>query len=321
MMFPVIISVLLLAASLHGEDLPRSIRVLTLKGPTGMGMMELLEKGKLLLPDGRSIPLEVEIASSPELADARMAGGQADFSTIPVNQAARLRTKGVDIRLGGVNVWGVMYLLALEPSAVLKADPWKALRGQTVHSTGRGASPDAVVRTLAGLHGLDPEKDMSLDYRFNQVQIAALMAEGKISLAFLPEPFATGVLRKNTSAAIILDVQKDWAATHGGREIPQGGLAVSGSFADRWPLVARAFLDAYRDSTATASDPASADRIAALGLGIDADSYRLAVLRLNLRYRSGIQSRKDVEAYLSALSGQEGSSPTVKLPDPAFYME
>lgn len=316
------LAVALLPVMAQDAGLPETIRVMTLKGPTGMGMFSLMESGWLVLGNGRKVRLEVELAGTPDLVDARLVSGQVDFCTLPVNQAARLYNKGAGIQLGGVNVWGVLYLVSTELPTGDSRSVWQALAGKTIHSTGKGASPDAVFRTLAQKNGLDPERDLVLDYRFNQMQLATMMLEGQIKTAFLPEPFATRVLAGVPAARVAIDLQQDWAVAFAGARIAQGGIVVRRDFARQWPELTKAFLAAYAGSTAQATTAADAPaRIEKLGLGIDAKSFALARQRLNLEYRSAVESKADVLVYLGVLQANNPADIGGRLPDGAFFFQ
>jgi NitT/TauT family transport system substrate-binding protein len=295
---------------------PQQIRLVTLKGPTGIGMLALLEKKALVLADGRTVPLQIEVAGSPDIMDARVAARQADFVTLPVNQAARLYNLGTGLKLGGVNIWGVLYLLAADPVP----DGWAGLKGKRIYSTGKGATPDIVLRDLASRNGIDPDRDFVLDYSYGQVELAQLMLAGKIDLACLPEPFVTRILGKKPAVRVALDLQKEWAAAYAGGLIAQGGIAVAGEFAAAYPALTRELLAAYGQSTREAATaPDAPARVAALELGIDAPSFRASLPRLNLAYRDATESRKAVEAFLAAFVSFDPASVGGKLPDSGFY--
>jgi NitT/TauT family transport system substrate-binding protein len=319
--FTIIAAVLAAATGLAAQGaatfpVPDVIRITTLKGPTGIGMLTLMEQKKLVLADGRSVPLQIEAVGTPDIVDARIAARQADAVTLPVNQAARLYNLGTGLRLGGVNIWGVLYLVSADPATT----DWKALKGKRIYSTGKGATPDIVFRELAARNGLDPERDLILDYSYGQVELAQLMIAGKVETACLPEPFVTRILLKKPALKLTMDLQAEWAKQNQGALIAQGGIALAQDFAAKYPELARALLAAYAASNAEAVKAADVpQRVAALDLGIDADSFRASLLRLNLRYLDAVQARPMVEPFLKSFIGFDPASIGGKLPDAAFY--
>lgn len=309
---------------LFAQKLPETIHVTTLKGPTGMGMMKLLEDKVLTLKDGRSVRIEFEIAGSPDIVDARILSGQADFVTLPVNQAARLYTKTQSLKLAGVNVWGVLYLVSLDPglkdiSQVDGSFDFSKLKGKTLYNTGKGASPDLLLRSVLETGSLK-DGDYSLDYRYGQIELAQLLIGKKIDLALMPEPFASKVLLANPQAFVALDLQKAWEYQHKGKGIAQGGLGVRSDFAQAYPEITQAFIEAYAASNEEiALDPKAAERIAKLDLGIDAASFKAAQKRLNLHFVSAQDAKEEVDEYLKLLFETNPQSLGGALPAPAFY--
>jgi NitT/TauT family transport system substrate-binding protein len=309
---------LLAAQSVDADAIPDTIRITTLKGPTGIGMLTLIEQKKLVLADGRVIPVRIEVAGTPDIIDARVVARQVDFVTLPVNQAARLYNLGTGLRLGGVNIWGVLYVVSSDQSLV----DWQDLKGKRIYSTGKGATPDIVFRELAQKNGLDPDSDFTLDYSYGQVELAQLMLAGKVDTACLPEPFVTRIILKKPTIKIALDLQLEWAKLNQGGLIAQGGIAVAQDFAATYPGVTRALLAAYEASNVEAVNAADApQRIAGLDLGIDADSFKASLTRLNLRYLSASQSKSMVEQFLRPFLAFDPASLGGKLPDAGFYFK
>lgn len=299
--------------------IPSEIRIVTLRGPTGIAMMNLLEQRKLVLNDGRTIPLNIEIAATPDIIDARFAAHQIEAATLPVNQVARLYNRGVRVRLAGVNIWGVLYIVSNDKNL----STWAGLKSKHIYSTGKGATPDFVMRKLATVNGLDPDRDFTLDYHLGQVEIAQLLISGKIEIACLPEPFVARVLLKNPSLAINIDLQAEWM-DHFGKSVPlaQGGIALSTEFSQKYPETARQLLHAYSQSCLDVStDPQAPQRIEALGLGIDAISLKTALPRLNLRWEPAASAQKSVEQFLKIFLEMDHDSIGGKLPDATFYFQ
>ena len=80
----------------ENEDV--TVKVVTLMGPTGMGMVQLMQNDK----DGTSAnDYEFTLASSPEEAQSAIAS--VDIAALPVNLAAALYNKGEDISFAAIN--------------------------------------------------------------------------------------------------------------------------------------------------------------------------------------------------------------------------
>lgn len=296
---------------------PSSVRITTLKGPTGLGMLELIEAGSLKLPDGSSVPLEIEIAGGPEVLDARILGKQADLVTIPVNQAARLYTKGAGVQLAAVNVWGVLYVLSTNPAV----KSWADLKGRPILASGKGSTTDVSFRELAQKSGLSPDSDLVMDYSLGHVEVMQMAAGGKADLVLLPEPFVSMALLKNPALKVVIDLQKEWSKVFGALEQAQGGLAVSSEFARQYPEVTKAVLSAYKKSCEQVLlAPDAPARIAKQDFGLTEAAAKESLPRINLRYLSAEDAKTATQAYLAILFKANPASVGGKMPDNGFYL-
>ena len=92
----------------ENEDV--TVRVMALKGPTGMGMVQLMENDQ----NGTSAnDYDFTLAAAPTEVVAAIVKGSVDIAAIPVNLAAVLFNKAdvEDISFAAVNTLGVLYLM------------------------------------------------------------------------------------------------------------------------------------------------------------------------------------------------------------------
>ena len=88
--------------------------------------------------------------------------GELDMAAIPANLAATLyqKTEG-GIQAVAVNTLGVLYVVEKGGDTVQSmAD----LAGRTILSTGKGTTPEYVLRYLLTQNGIDPDKDVTIEY-------------------------------------------------------------------------------------------------------------------------------------------------------------
>jgi len=310
---------LLAAASLHakaGAEGPvETLRVGALKGPTGVGIVKLLED----TPRLRGVEIRYDISSSPDLIISKLLAGELDFANLPTNAAAKLYNGGVPIRLAGMNTWGVLYLLTRDGAVT----GWEELRGKKVALFGRGATPDMVMRYLLAAHGLDPEVDVVLDFTAGQVELAQLMLAGRIETALMPEPYVTKVLEGAPDVRIALDLQEEWRSVLGAETpMAMGCLVVRSSVAETAPGLVAAYLRQYERSIEWVNaHPAEAALLIEMhGLGLDAATAEEAVPRSNNRFVGALEARPAVEGYLSVLLSYSPDSVGGRLPDQGFYL-
>ncbi len=293
---------------------PVSIRIGALKGPTGMSMLQLFQDMPSL---GESVDAVYEIVNSPDLMTARILSGEISIASLPTNLAAKMYNKGTPIRLAAVTGDAAFYILSLRNDVTSVAD----LRGKTLYSIGKGANPELVLNEILSAAGLDPLADLTVDYRYSQLEAAALLAAGKIDLAFLPEPFASTVRAKNPSVAVVIDIQREWRAAYGPEaSLPVSVVVVSEALIAKRPDVVRAFLRSYREAIVWINQhPQEGGALAETYMEFAAPVASKAIPNLNLRFSLAVEARGEIERYLSLLLKADPYSVGGKLPDEAFY--
>ena len=143
------------------------IRVGSLKGPTSMGLLALMDSddaGKY----------EFSMVTAADELVASVASGKTDIALVPANVASVLynRTDG-GVTVIDINTLGVLYVLSADPSLQSVAE----LKGKTVYLTGKGTTPDYVARYLIRESGLD-EGDVTLEYKSEATEVASILPGG-----------------------------------------------------------------------------------------------------------------------------------------------
>ena len=119
-----------------------TVRVQTIKGPTGIGMVGLMDaKDKGTAKNDYTFT----VASSPDEISAKILNNEVDIAAAPTNLAAVLynKTEG-KVTMLAVNTLGVLHILENGDTVQTAAD----LRGKTIYTTGQGANPEYVLRHL-----------------------------------------------------------------------------------------------------------------------------------------------------------------------------
>ena len=118
------------------------VRIAGLKGPTTMGLVNLLSMEK----DGTaSLDYDLQLYGAADEIVPKLIKGELDMAAIPANLAATLyqKTKG-GIQVMAVNTLGVLYVVEKGNTVHSFAD----LKGRTILSTGKGTTPEYVLRYL-----------------------------------------------------------------------------------------------------------------------------------------------------------------------------
>ncbi|ABO48983.1 conserved hypothetical protein [Desulforamulus reducens MI-1] len=293
------------------EQLPEKIIIQAPPAPPTASLLKMVNSK----PFGDQVQIELILYKTVEEATARVIKGEADFTILPVNTAAKLYNKGIDISLDSVTTWGILYLLSSE-DAISK---WQDLKGKEVYVGAQGASPDIITRYLMKKNNVS-SSDVDLKYA-NSPEIAQMLIQGMIKTAVLPEPMVTQVLSRNKSVRIKLDFQREWQSVEKTSGLPQAGLVVKNKFIKEYPFAWANFRKSYQQALEqTVADPNSVAALVEQKFQIPGQVFVKSMARTNLKFVSAEHARADVEHYLSKLLSFSPDMVGGKLPDEKFYL-
>lgn len=219
------------------------MRVAALKGPSGMGMVELMQKNET---GEAALDYEFTIMGSPDDLVGKIISGEVDVAAVPTNLALVLhnRTEGA-VQVASVNTLGVLYVVENGDTIHSIND----LKGKTVYSSGKGASPDYVFRYILQKNQLAEDKDVMLDYKLQHAELAAALVAGDVSIGLLPQPHVTTALMKNPNLRIALDITEEWTKVVGNEDkLVMTATIVQKEFAENNKEALDTFLEEYKQS-------------------------------------------------------------------------
>ena len=294
-----------------------AVRVGGLKGPTAMGMVKLMEEDAA---GTTANDYEFTLAGSADEINPLLIKGELDIAAVPTNVASVLynKTEG-QVEILALNTLGVLYVVENGNTIQSVED----LRGKTIYSTGKGATPEYALNYILGENGLTAGTDVSVEYKSEHSELASLLAAGQADLAVLPQPFVTSVLAKNPDVRIALNLTEEWdKVTEDGSKLTMGALVVRKDFAESNPEAVRNFLKEYQASTQYVTDEANLDDAAALieqyGI-ISAAVAKQALPYCNIVCITGEEMRTAAEGFLSILAKANPQSVGGTLPAEDFY--
>jgi ABC-type nitrate/sulfonate/bicarbonate transport systems, periplasmic components len=305
---------LALALALAASAEPKPIVVAALKGPSGIGLVRLFDELPTM-PDASEA--RVIAVPSADLMAAKLVSGEYDVGVLPVNVAAKLYTSGISIKLAAVIGEGMVSFLTNDPSISSLAD----LKGKKVNVAGQAATPDYLFKRLLKGAGLDPAKDLELDYALSYPEAAAALAAGKISCAVLPEPFTTMALLAQPALRSPFDLGKLWTASTGQSSYPMTALVLSSKLTSERPQAAAAIMKACSDSISwVIANPAAAGALVEkTDLGLKAAVATKAIPKSAYAYVPARVARSSIEALLAVFMELAPASVGGRLPDDGFY--
>lgn len=292
-----------------------ALRIAGLKGPTTMGLVNLLSMEK---EGTASLDYDLQLYGAADEIVPKLIKGDLDMAAIPANLAATLyqKTNG-GIQVMAVNTLGVLYVVEKGDTVHSFAD----LKGRTILSTGKGTTPEYVLRYLLRKNGLDPDRDVKIEYYSEASEVTAQMAAAKKdAIAVLPQPYVTAAQMKDSSLRVVLDLTREWNKVCD-TQLITGVTVVRTEYAKKNPDVIAAFLTDYQKSVKAANE--DIDGTAALceqvGVVTKAAIAKKALPKCNIVYRNGEEMKKDISAYLQVLYDASPASVGGKLPDDGFY--
>jgi len=284
----------------------------TLKGPSSMGMIKMIDS----LNDGSSHSLEVKILNEPLQVRKMMLDGSADFAILPTTMAAIMYNMGSDFRLIAVPVWGTLYLVGNDTGV----SRWDDLRGKRVYVMARGMTPDVLFRYLLVNNGIDPDKDITLDYSFpTHIDLANAVAAGKARLAVLSEPLASLEMKNNSSVRHIFDLGTEWDR-FGNTAMAETAFLANGEVIRNNPGLVESVISAYASSTVwvNRNPDSAAVLIVKHNILPDTGVAITSIPRSNLRFERATAVEKEIMDYLNVFYKLNHDITGGKLPDEDF---
>ena len=296
---------------------PAEYNVASLKGPTTMGMVKLMQDAEA----GATFnTYNVTMHGTADEITAGIANGTIDIANVPCNLAAVLynKTQGA-ISVAAINTLGVLYVVETGENI----QSFEDLKGKTIYSTGKGTTPEFALNYLLTENGIDPTSDVTIEYKSEATEVAAMLAESTDAVAVLPQPFVTTAMMQNENLRIALSFTEEWDALQGegGSTLVTGVTIVRNEVIEKNPEAFAEFLKEYEASIAyTASNPEeTAALIAGYGIVPKEPIALKALPYCNISFIQGEEMMEKVAGYLEVLFNADPKSVGGTMPDDAFY--
>lgn len=288
-----------------------AVRVGALKGPTAMGMVRMMSD------DGVN---QYTLAGSADELTPKLIKGELDIACVPANLAAVLYNKtGGQVVTLAVNTLGVLYIVENGGETVRSmAD----LKGRTLAAAGKGSTPEFGLRYLLEQNGLDPDKDVTVDWKSEHAECVAALAVGTADLALLPQPFVAVAQGKlGNGLRVALDLTAEWDALGGGSAMITGVAAARRDFVEQNPELTEGFLAEYAKSVdwVNGNPAGAAELIAANGIIESPAVAEKALPYCNIVCLTGQEMAEKLSGYLQVLAEAAPESVGGALPGDGFY--
>lgn len=301
----------------ENEDMtPENYAVAVLKGPTAVGFVKAWDDSDNGTTKNK---YNVTAYGTADEITIGLVKGDIDIAAVPCNLASVLynKTQG-KIQVAAINTLGVLYVVSDGDNM----SEIKELKGKTIYTTGKGTTPEYILNYILRQNGLEPGKDVTIEYKSEATEVVAMMSANKGSIGMLPQPYVTTVLSKNTDMKIIFNMTEEWNKVSNGKEMVTGVVVARKEVVEKNPLAFDEFMKDYKASTEYVNTNISD----AAELVEKHDLFKAAVAEkaipdCNIKFIQGDDMKNYVENYLSILFEANAQSIGGTMPGEDFYLK
>lgn len=212
------------------------VNVAALNGPTGMGMVKLMDMTDKYAITTYQAPTDI----APKLIS-----GEVDVAALPSNMAAVLynKTEGQIVAVSPIAL-GVLYILGNNADV---SEP-KDLAGKTIYASGQGGTPEYVLQKVLENAGLAIDKDVKVQWLASHADVNQKLLSEDGAIAMIPEPFvSTALAAGNENVSQLFDLNVLWTEATG-QALPMGVLVARKAFIEEREDDLKVLLNDYADS-------------------------------------------------------------------------
>ena len=301
------------------EAEPVDVDVMALKGPTAMGMVKFMDE-----VDSGSVTSEnynFSIAASADEVTPKLVQGEADIAAVPANLASVLynKTQG-QVEVLAVNTLGVLYIVENGDTVQSVED----LRGKTIYASGKGSTPEYALEYVLSANGIDPEKDVTIEWKSEHSECVAAITSSENGIAMLPQPFVTTAETQNPSIRTALDLTEEWDKAQKTEEnnsaLITGVVVARTDFIEKNPEAVEDFMTRYQESVdyVNSNTEDAAELVGKYDI-VTAEVAKTALPECNIVFMEGEEMKEKLSGYLDVLGGQNPEAIGGEVPGDDFY--
>ena len=302
------------------KQVPMDLNIGALKGPTAMGMIKMMDEMNANGDDG---PWDFSLVAAPDLIVPMILQGELDIAAVPANLAATLynKTEG-KIRVIGVNTLGVIYIIEKGETVSSVED----LKGKTIYASGQGATPEFALNYILKENGIDPEKDITIEWKSEHAECLAAINSEEGGIAMLPQPFVTVAMTQAEGLRVALDLTEEWDKLQEGKS--DASMMITGVTIARAEVfeskesAVKSFLAEYDKSVKFVNEnPGEAGELIGKFDIVPAPVAEKAIPGCNIVLIQGEEMKKALSGYLQVLFDADPKSVGGTLPGDDFYYQ
>ena len=253
---------------------------------------------------------------------AGIVSGRTRLFSTPSHVPANLSARGLPLKM--------LCLLGMGHLSVVTSDEtigsFHDLAGKPVLGFFRHDMPDLTFRAIARMEGMDPEKDLRLDYVQTPMEAAQMLVAGKAATAILSEPPATAAIMmaagQGRNLRRAFELTEVWGRHKGTARIPMAGIALHAGLLDEAPELIAALKTGLPAAKAHVfADPAAAARLAERTMEMRPQVFEKAFPKFNIDVVSARAVKSELETFYTALLELEPEAVGGRLPPDDYYLD
>lgn len=308
-----ILAMMLTLAVSVAEDEAQLPRVAALKGPTAMGLTKMMTD--------EADKYDFQIYGAVDEISPLLIKGEVDFAAVPANLASVLynKTEG-KVSVVAVNTLGVLYIVENGETVQSVED----LRGKTIFSSGKGATPEYALNYILSSNGIDPVNDVNIVFCTEHTECLSQLLTTEGAVAMLPQPFVTTAQMKQEGIRVALDLNQEWAALQEGVEngsaLLTGVMVVRTEYLQNNPEAVAAFMQSYSASVDYVNqNPDEGAKLIASFEIVPEPVAKKALPYCQIVCIGGAEMKDKLSGYLQVLYDQNPQAVGGQLPSDDFY--
>lgn len=293
-----------------------SVRLGAMTGPTGMGMVKLFQDADN--GESRNSYTYSIMGAADELTPLVLQG-ELDIVSVPANLASTLynKTEG-GVRVLAVNVLGVLYIGEFNTEEL---NAIADLKGKTIYATGKGSTPEYFLRYILTQNGIDPDKDVTIEWKSEPSEVVALLNAEQKGIAMLPQPYVTAAATQlGEGFRVAISLSDEWAALDNGTLCTTAVVMARTAFVEENPEAVETFLEEFAASAQWVNENV-ADAAALCGEYeiIKAPIAQKAIPNCNIVCITGAEMKDALSGCLQVIFDQNPKAVGGQLPLDDFY--
>lgn len=243
---------------------------------------------------------------------------ESDIGIVPSNLAGQLYNKNLNYKIIGTVGWGSFYVISRE-----NLEDIKDLKGKEIYTIGKGLTPDIMLQTILEENGINPAKDLKINYLSGGNELAPLYLAGKVNIAMVSEPVLSKIMSKDNKTKINFNMNDEWKKIFKNNTgFPQSTLIATEELVEEDPEFVSKFITELKNSIEFIySENSDKEKyIAESKITLDISILNEVIKRANIKFVPANDSKEVYKLYFEKIEKTNSKAIGGKIPDEKIFM-